>query len=69
MHRLFLSGLKFEDFIPMWNSALMVAGGLVALPFILGNPLLLFGAFYAYRQYKAYKEKKEMEELKRLEGG
>jgi hypothetical protein len=54
---------RVGDFIPIIKTCAYIAAGVVIMPFVLGNPLGMFGGFYAYKMYKKWKEDREMAEL------
>jgi hypothetical protein len=55
---------RLNDFLPIFKLCGFMVIGVAALPLVLGNPIALIGAVYAYRQYKKWQEDKELAELK-----
>jgi hypothetical protein len=40
-----------------------MAGGVLVLPLVLGNPIGMIAGFYAFKMYKKWKEDRELAEL------
>ena len=57
-------GAVHADFLPILQTLGYVVTGIVALPIVIGNPIMMIGAFYAYKQYKAYNAQQDAELLK-----
>jgi cation-transporting ATPase 13A1 len=55
---------RLNDFLPILKLCGFMVIGVAALPLVVGNPIALIGAVYAYRQYKKWQEDKELAELK-----
>ena len=51
------------DFAPILKTCAYIAGGVLVLPLLLGNPIGLIGGFYAFRQYRKWQQDKETAEL------
>ena len=60
-----LVNTRISDFFPILKSFAWVIGGVVALPYMLSNPLYAVGAWFLYKQWKNQQETANTELLKK----
>ena len=58
-----LINTKISDFLPIVKTCAYMAGGVLVLPLVLGNPIGMIAGFYAFKMYKKWKEDRELAEL------
>jgi cation-transporting ATPase 13A1 len=51
------------DFLPILKTCAYIAGGVLLLPLVIGNPIGMIAGFYGFKMYKKWKEDREMAEL------
>ena len=51
------------DFLPIVKTCGYIAGGVLVLPLVLGNPIGMIAGFYGFKMYKKWRDDREMAEL------
>ena len=54
---------RVSDFVPLLKTCGYILAGLVVAPIILGNPIGIIGAIYAYKQNRKWQKNKELAEI------